>query len=78
MQTITRNLIFVQNCNPDPSNKFHSLLFGLYYFYKFLAQIAHNMLRKLIEVKHFKAFQSRFQYQFAYYIHNVRVQIFNK
>ena len=53
--------MFVQNYSPDPTNKFHILLFGLYFFYKFLVQIFHNIYHKLIEVKHFKVFQSRFQ-----------------
>jgi hypothetical protein len=48
--------MFVQNYSPYPTNKIHSLLVGLNYFYKFLAQISHNLPYKLTEMKHFKAF----------------------
>ena len=48
--------MFVQNYSQDPTNKIHSLLVALYYFYKFPAQISHNIFYKLIEVKNFKAF----------------------
>jgi len=50
MQTITRNVMFVQNYSPDLTNKVHSLSVGLNYFYNFLAQSCHNKTYKLIEV----------------------------